>query len=154
MEIDGQPVSSSRVRWLVAAGRMDEVCELLTQPYRIRGTVVHGAGRGRRLGYPTANVEHIDTLLPAEGIYAARAWIEGVARPAAISIGPNPTFGEGVLKVEAFLIDYEGDLYDRPIEVDFLARLRNIKRFASAEQLVAQMAEDVAATRRVAAEAQ
>jgi riboflavin kinase / FMN adenylyltransferase len=159
VEIDGQAVSSSRVRGLVAAGRLDEVRAMLTQPYRIHGTVVRGVGRGNRLGYPTANVDHIDLLLPGEGIYAGRAWIGGSAqaplsrvRAAAISIGSNPTFDEAALKVEAYLLDFEGDLYDQPIEVDFLARLRKIKRFDTAGQLVAQMAHDVEATRRINAE--
>jgi riboflavin kinase/FMN adenylyltransferase len=112
--------------------------------------VVHGQGRGNRLGYPTANVGDIDTLLPGEGIYAGRAWLGTAAYPTAMSIGPNPTFDEATLKVEAFLLDYEGDLYGQPIEIDFLARLRNIKKFESAEQLVAQVAQDVARTREIA----
>lgn len=147
VRIDGQVVSSSRVRALVAEGQMAEVCRLLTQPYRIRGQVVHGAGRGTRLGYPTANLGGVATLLPAEGIYAGRAWADGAWRPTAISLGPNPTFDEGALKVEAHLLDYRGDLYDRPLEVDFLTQLRNIVKFASVEQLLDQMQRDVAATR-------
>jgi riboflavin kinase/FMN adenylyltransferase len=147
--LDGQVVSSSRVRALVAEGRMAEVCRLLTRPYRIRGRVIHGAGRGVRLGYPTANLGEVATLLPAEGIYAGRAWAEGAWRPAAISLGPNPTFDEGRLKVEAHLLDYTGDLYDRSIEVDFLTHLRKIMKFASVEDLLAQMERDVAAARAV-----
>lgn len=147
VEIGGQVVSSSRVRALVSQGRMDEVCRLLTQPYRIRGRVVHGAGRGAQLGYPTANLSDVATLLPAEGIYAGRALTDGTWWPAAISLGPNPTFDEGGLKVEAHLLDYCGDLYDRWIEVDFLARLRNIVKFASVEELLNEMRRDVAATR-------
>lgn len=148
-EVDGQVVSSSRVRALVSAGRIDEVRRLLTRPYHIHGVVAHGQGRGNRLGFPTANIEQIDVLLPGEGIYAGRAWIGDSAYPTAMSVGPNPTFGESTLKVEAFLLDYEGDLYGRTIEVDFLARLRNIRRFDSAQQLVAQMAQDVARTREI-----
>ena len=85
VEIDGQIVSSSRIRESVLAGRMDEARAMLGRPYRIRGTVVRGAGRGRQLGYPTANVGEIDTLLPGEGIYAARAWVDGVWHAAAVS---------------------------------------------------------------------
>ncbi len=147
VEVDGQVVSSSRVRALVSEGRMEEVCRLLTRPYRIRGRVIHGAGRGVQLGYPTANLSEIATLLPAEGIYAGRALADDAWWPAAISLGPNPTFDEGGLKVEAHLLDYRGDLYDRWIEVDFLTRLRNIIKFASVEELLAQMERDVAATR-------
>jgi riboflavin kinase / FMN adenylyltransferase len=150
VEIDGQIVSSSRIRAAVLAGRVDEARAMLGRPYRIRGTVVRGAGRGKQLGYPTANVAQIDTLLPAEGIYAARAHVENAWYPAAVSLGPNPTFGEGGLKVEAYLIGFDAMIYQRPIEVDFLARLREIRRFASVEALVAQMARDVERTAEVA----
>jgi riboflavin kinase / FMN adenylyltransferase len=151
VQIGGQVVSSSRVRTLISAGAVAEAAGLLTQPYRIRGTVVRGQGRGNKLGYPTANVGQIDTLLPGEGIYAGQAWIDGRSYATAVSLGSNPTFDESEMKVEAFLLDYRGDLYGRPIEIDFLARLRDIKRFDSADQLVDQMALDVAETRRIAA---
>jgi riboflavin kinase/FMN adenylyltransferase len=152
VEVDGQIVSSSRIREVVLVGRVDEARAMLGRPYRIRGVVVAGAGRGRQLGYPTANVGQIDTLLPGEGIYAARARAEDVWYPAAVSLGPNPTFGEGGLKVEAFLIGFDAMIYQRPIEVDFLARLREIKRFASVDTLVAQMARDVERTIELAAQ--
>lgn len=145
--IDGQVVSSSRVRNLVAEGRVEEANRLLTRPYCIRGRIVHGAGRGARLGYPTANLGEVTTLLPAEGIYAGRARLDGLWRPAAVSLGPNPTFGEGGLKVEAHLLDFGGDLYDRWMELDFLARLRGIVRFSSVDELLAEMQRDVATTR-------
>jgi riboflavin kinase / FMN adenylyltransferase len=147
--IDGQAVSSSRVRSLVAEGRVDVVRGLLTQPYRIRGIVVRGAGRGAKLGFPTANLDAVLTLLPAEGIYAGRALTGGALWPAAISLGPNPTFGEGSRKIEVHLIGYQGDLYDRPLEVDFLARLRDVVRYDSVEQLIAQMDRDIAESRQI-----
>lgn len=146
VEAAGQIVSSSRIRSLVAAGQLDEARLMLGRPYRIRGLVVRGAGRGRQIGYPTANVGQIDTLMPGAGIYAARACVENVWHPAAVNLGPNPTFDEGGLKVEAYLIGFEGDIYDQPIEIDFLARLREIKRFASVAALVDQMAKDVVRT--------
>lgn len=149
VEIDGQIVSSSRIRRLIAAGRLDQARPLLGRPYRVRGTVVHGSGRGATLGYPTANLGRIETLLPGEGIYAGRAWMENSRWPAAISIGPNPTFDEPVSKVELYVIGYQGSLYDQVVEVDFLARLRDIRRFDSAQQLVRQMDHDVAATRQI-----
>ena len=93
-QIDGQVVSSSRVRTLISAGQVAEAARLLTRPYRIRGTVVHGQGRGNKLGYPTANVGAIDTLLPGEGIYAGQAWIDGRSYATAMSLGSNPTFDE------------------------------------------------------------
>ena len=150
VQIAGEVVSSSRVRTLISAGQIAKASQLLTRPYRIRGTVVHGQGRGNKLGYPTANVGEIDTLLPGEGIYAGHAWIDGRSYATAISLGSNPTFDEAEQKVEAFLLDYRGDLYGRPIEIDFLARLRDIKRFDSASQLTDQMALDVAETQRIA----
>jgi len=149
LRINGLTVSSSRIRSLVSAGQVDEAHSLLSRPYRIRGTVVTGSRRGVTLGFPTANLERIDTLLPSEGIYAGVARVEETAHPAAVNVGPNPTFGEEGRKVEAYLVDFSGDLYGRTIEVDFLARLRDIRHFNSPETLVAQMQRDVAATRRI-----
>ncbi len=146
---DGQIISSSRIRTLIATGEVEGVREMLTQPYRIRGQVIHGAGRGSQLGYPTANLGQVDTLLPGEGIYAGRALVDGQYWPAAISVGANPTFDEGELKIEAYLIGYCGSLYDRTIEVDFLSRLRDIERFGSVAALVAQLDRDVAATGKI-----
>jgi riboflavin kinase/FMN adenylyltransferase len=150
LEIGGRIVSSSLVRRLVAAGQMEEVRAMLPRPYRIRGLVVRGAGRGAKLGFPTANIEHVDTLLPGEGVYAGRAWLDGSPHTAAVSIGPNRTFHEQALKVEAHLLDFQGDLCDRPLEVDFLARLRDIKRFDSVDRLIAEMTQDVQSVRRIA----
>ena len=152
VEVDGQVISSSRIRTLISAGRLEQARPLLGRPYRIRGRVIRGRRRGAKLGYPTANIGQIDTLLPGEGIYAALAQAESqdTPWPAAVSIGPNPTFDEAALKVEAYLIGFDGSIYDQTIELDFLARLRDIKRFGSAEELVAQMERDVAATRNIA----
>ncbi len=152
VEIDGQMVSSSRLRTLIGEGQVELARRMLRQPYRIHGLVIHGAGRGSELGYPTANLANVDTLLPAEGIYAGRAIVDGKFWPAAISLGPNPTFGEGSLKVEIHLVDFRGDLYDRDLEVDFLARLRDIQRFDSIAKLVVQMDRDIDRTRAIAAE--
>ena len=145
-------VSSSRVRGAVQAGDVDLARQLLTRPYRIRGMVTHGAGRGGKIGFPTANVSAIDTLLPAQGVYAARAHTTAGSWPAAVNIGPNPTFGEDALKVEVHLIGFVGSLYGQPLEVDFLARLRSIQPFPSVEALKTQLAHDVAAARQIAAE--
>jgi riboflavin kinase/FMN adenylyltransferase len=154
VQVDGQVVSSSRIRSLIAAGHVDQAARMLTRPYRIRGTVIRGAGRGKGLGYPTANIDHIDTLLPAQGIYAGSALVDGRSWPAAMSLGPNPTFLEdrASLKVEVHLIDYHDSLYDREIEVDFMFRLRDIVRFESVDDLVAQMDLDIQTTRRMVAD--
>ncbi|MHB8898146.1 MAG: riboflavin kinase [Thermoguttaceae bacterium] len=126
---------------------------MLTEPYRVHGIVVRGAGRGASLGFPTANVDMVPTLLPCPGIYAGRGYVEGQPLPAAISLGPNPTFGEGQLKFEVFLLDFRGDLYGQLLEVDFLARLRDVARYNSVDDLLAQMRRDVEATRRIVRQA-
>jgi len=142
-QFEGDYVSSSRVRKLIASGDVQQAAALLTQPYRIRGMVTHGAGRGGKLGFPTANVDAIDTLLPDLGVYAARAYVNGIAWKAAVNIGANPTFGEHALKVEVHLLDYTGTLYGQPLEVDFLARLRGVEKFESVEALLTQLRADV-----------
>ncbi len=151
--IDGEAVSSSRIRTLVAAGRVAEAHTLMTAPYRLTGAVVVGARRGGTIGFPTANLAGIATLLPALGVYAAVAHVDGVAVPAAVHVGPNVTFGETSVSVEAHLIGFAGDLYGRPLDVDFLDRVRDTRRFSSVEDLKAQLADDVAAARRIVAAA-
>jgi riboflavin kinase / FMN adenylyltransferase len=148
LELEGEHVSSSRVRQLVAVGRIEQANRLLTQPYRIRGMVRHGAARGAKIGFPTANVDAVDTLLPAAGVYAGRSTLAGRIWPAAINIGPNPTFGELALKVEVHLVGFHDSLYGLPLEVDLLARLRNIERFADVELLKVQLRKDVEAAVR------
>ena len=142
--VDGATVSSSRVRTLVAAGDVAAAASLLTRPYRIRGMVTHGAGRGAAIGFPTANVDAIDTLLPGHGVYAGVAHTGGSAWPAAINLGPSPTFGEKATKVEAHLIGFDGALHGQPLEVDFLDRLRDIRRFEDVAALQQQLKQDVA----------
>ncbi|HUY91942.1 MAG TPA: riboflavin biosynthesis protein RibF [Pirellulales bacterium] len=141
----GEIVSSSRVRKLLAAGQVDEARELLTEPYRIRGMVTHGIGRGAKLGFPTANISAIDTLLPGAGVYAGCAVVQGEHWPAAINIGGNPTFGEQALKVEVHLIGFTEQLYSQPLEVDFLSRLRDVRPFSGVEELKLQLNRDLAA---------
>ena len=145
--IDGAIVSSSRVRNLIAAGKVEEARRLLTQPYRVRGIVTHGAGRGARLGFPTANLAGIDTLLPGLGVYGGSAFLNGTGWPAAINVGANPTFGEQELKVEVHLIGLNRPIYGEPLEVDFLRRLRDVRPFGSVEELKEQLARDVQAAR-------
>jgi len=152
-EKDGALVSSSLVRRLISCGEVAKAAELLSAPYRIRGMVTHGAGRGAKLGFPTANLEAVDTLLPALGVYAGRAWSEGEYYPAAINLGSNPTFGEGVAKVEVHLIDHRQTLYGQPLEVEFLGRLRDIVAFDDETKLVKQLEQDVARSRQIALKA-
>jgi riboflavin kinase / FMN adenylyltransferase len=143
--VNGAQVSSSHIRQLISAGSIAEANSMLTQPYRIRGMVRHGAARGAKIGFPTANVDAVDTLLPGLGVYAGRCAVEGRVWPAAINIGPNPTFGEQALKVEVHLIGFSDSLYGQPLEVDFLARLRDIVQFSGVDALKAQLARDVTA---------
>lgn len=147
--IEGQLVSSSRIRQGLAEGRADEAARHLGRPHRIRGIVTHGAGRGAGLGFPTANLDEIDTLIPADGVYAGLAHLDGQAPPypAACHVGPNVTFGEQVRKVEAHLLDFDGDLYGRTVELDFLQRLRPTRPFDGLDDLLAQIRRDVEQTR-------
>ncbi|MEN1681957.1 MAG: bifunctional riboflavin kinase/FAD synthetase [Planctomycetota bacterium] len=145
VEAAGGMVSSSRIRKLIIdEGAVGPAREMLTAAYRVRGLVTHGAGRGGKLGFPTANLEGIDTLLPAHGVYAGLAVIDGAGRPAAVHVGPNPTFGEEFTKVEVHVIDYEQALYGQTLEVDFLERMRDIRPFESVDQLLVQLRQDVA----------
>ncbi|HEX3602383.1 MAG TPA: bifunctional riboflavin kinase/FAD synthetase [Lacipirellulaceae bacterium] len=147
--LDGAIVSSSRVRDLIRLGNVEEAARMLSAPYRIRGMVTHGAGRGAKIGFPTANLSAIDTLIPALGVYAGVAWVNGSSHAAAINLGPSPTFGDAVVRVEVHLIDYHESLYGEPLEVDFVARLRDIRPFDSPAALIAQLRQDVEQAKRI-----
>jgi riboflavin kinase/FMN adenylyltransferase len=141
-------ISSTRVRELLVAGSIGEANRLLTSPYRIRGTVVQGASRGREIGFPTANLSDVATLVPGLGVYACRVLLDdSQVLAAAVHIGPNPTFGEASVKIEVHLLDFEGDLYGTELEVDFIARVRGIVRFDSSTDLIDQLRRDVAGIR-------
>ena len=152
--LDGQAVSSSRIRQCLAAGRVDLALRLLGRPHRVRGRVGTGAARGAGLGFPTANLDGCDTFLPADGVYACRAVAASRTWPVAAHIGPNATFGEVQRKLEAHLIGFGGDLRGQMLEVDFVARLRGTQAFASAAELVEQMRRDCAEAERIAGERQ
>jgi len=141
--VDGLMISSSRIRDLVRAGAMTEALQMLGHPYQISGEVVPGAGRGRDLGFPTANLERIPTLLPPSGVYGGIGLTDSKEYPAAINIGPNPTFSEDVLKVEVHLIGCESDFYGKTLKVDFLGELRDVRKFANAEELKEQLEIDL-----------
>jgi riboflavin kinase / FMN adenylyltransferase len=143
-------VSSSTIRTRVAAGKIAEAAELLGHPYRLAGDVVAGARRGQEIGFPTANLAGIATLVPADGVYAGVARVGERELAAAINIGPNPTFHEQARKVEVHLIEFSGDLYGRPLAVDLLDRVRDVRKFSGREELVAQIGKDVAAARKIA----
>ena len=144
-------VSSTLIRREVSEqGDMQSARALLGRPHRVTGRVVHGAKRGRQIGFPTANLEPQTELLPAPGIYAASAiTVSGESYGAAVSVGHNPTFGTHGLTVEAYLLDFDGDLYGQQLSLDFLARLRGELAFESVEALIEQMDRDVALTRDI-----
>jgi riboflavin kinase / FMN adenylyltransferase len=156
LEVDGEIVSSSHIRGLLGAGEVAEANRLLGSVFELAGIVAHGDERGRTLGFPTANlVPDEDLACPGHGVYACLARdAAGEVRPAAVSIGVRPTFetGRGEL-IEAFLLDFDGDLYGTTLTLEFLARLRGERRFESADGLVEQMHRDVAQTREIAAAA-
>jgi riboflavin kinase / FMN adenylyltransferase len=147
VEVEGETVSSSQIRALVAAGDVKKAARFLGGPFMMEGEVVRGDGRGRELGMPTANLVPDDRLaVPGHGVYAA--WAHG--QPAAVNVGIRPTFdtGRGLL-VEAYLIDFNGDLYGEALRVAFVERLRGERRFETVDALVEQMKHDVERAREV-----
>lgn len=144
----GGVVSSTRIRNALLAGEVTEAARLLGRLYAVTGRVVHGEQRGRGLGYPTINLETpIGRLLPRDGIYAMWVEIEGVRHRAAASLGVRPTFGAGPRRLEAFLIDFSGELYGAEVRAAFVSRLRDELRFDGPDALAAQIAKDVEAAR-------
>ena len=149
--VDGQPVSSSSIRQAINAGQIEEANFFLGRLFRLPGRVVAGDGRGQELGFPTANLaiweEH---AFPARGVYATQATVDGLCRPAAVNIGVRPTVTAGEeLVVEAHLLDFVGDLYGQELALDFVGRIRNEIKFNGIDHLIAQLAQDVAETRRL-----
>jgi riboflavin kinase/FMN adenylyltransferase len=149
-------ISSTYIRACVAAGDMASAARALGRPHRVDGVVVRGDRRGRELGYPTANVETPPyTAIPADGVYAGHLVLRTAAggsgrrHPAAVSVGTNPTFQGTRRTVEAYLLDFDGDLYGEHVGVEFVSRLRPMAAFAGVEQLVEAMAADVVRTRQV-----
>jgi riboflavin kinase/FMN adenylyltransferase len=145
-------VSSTRVRHLIGEGRVDEAGALLGRHYALDGVVVHGDARGRELGYPTANLETRNELLPAYGIYATIAVIDQVFYPAVTSVGIRPTIGDNRVMVETYLLDASMDLYGKPMRVAFVRWLREERKFDSLEMLTTQIGADCEAARQVLAD--
>jgi riboflavin kinase/FMN adenylyltransferase len=144
-------ISSSRIRKCLTEGDVTAAAAMLGRPHRIRGRVQHGAERGRTIGFPTANLGEIDCLLPADGVYACRANVNGKPYAAAVNVGTNPTFADGTRKVEAHLLDFAADIYDQPLEIDFVEGLRGVVLFDSVDDLKQQLKRDVASTREILA---
>src|SRR5919112_2940071 len=149
VEVDGETVSSTQVRALVAAGEVDNAARMLGGPFLFEGEVVHGDKRGRTLGMPTANIVPDDAYVcPGHGVYAG--WADG--HPAAVNVGVRPTFatGRGLL-VEAYLLDFDAEIYGETLRIAFVERLRGERRFYSVDELVAQMQRDVDQAREICA---
>jgi riboflavin kinase/FMN adenylyltransferase len=149
VRLDGEKASSTRIRRLLMEGDPEGAARLLTRPYRLTGTVVYGRQQGRLLGFPTANLE-IDPLRQSvgRGVYACRAFGNGLEADAAVNVGVRPTFDDGdKISVEAHLIDFEGDLYGRDLSLEFISRLREERKFPSLDALKRQLGEDIEAAR-------
>ena len=147
--VGGEPVSSTRVRRVIAAGEMRLAAALLGRPYSIEGEVDHGVSRGRALGAPTANLRLPGKLLPPDGVYLARAAIDGgEPLPAILNLGTSPTFGPGERRLEVHFLGFSGDLYGRRVRVFFERYLRHETRFPNAEALARQIRLDIARAER------
>jgi riboflavin kinase/FMN adenylyltransferase len=146
--VDDVPVSSSEIRIALREGDVRRAARYLGRPYSVSGTVTRGAGRGRTLGFPTANLDPERPLLVPTGVYACRAEVDGGLHRAVVNVGVRPTFGDNALAVEAFLMDFAGDLYDHALRLRFVARLRGERKFGSVDELRAQITRDVEAARR------
>ena len=146
VRFDDQMVSSSAVLSAITDRRIAVAVELLGHPFRVRVTVA----RGTSIGFPTANLENVETLLPADGVYAGRAYDSGRSFPAAINVGSNPTFNDLTRKLEVHLIGFTGELYGQPLDVDFLDRLRETLRFESVAELRLQVERDIEQARALA----
>ena len=139
--------SSSLARWLLAHGRVADARAVLGRPYELAGEVVHGEKRGRTIGFPTANVRVSDHLVPADGVYAASATVDGMNHAVALSIGTNPTFDGPARTVEAYLLDFDGDLYGQTLTLKLHRWLRGQVKYRGVDPLVEQLHRDVAAVR-------
>jgi riboflavin kinase/FMN adenylyltransferase len=147
--VQGKRISSSRIRQLIEQGRVDEVQPMLGRYHFISGRVVSGHRRGRNMGFPTANLASATELLPGDGIYATILELQNRCGLSVSSVGRNPTFGEGSRTIEAFILDFAGDIYGEAVKLSFVQRIREERMFAQIEDLVSQMREDVQAARAI-----
>jgi len=146
--LEGERVGSNRIRTLVSAGDAAKAGQLLGRPLAIEGVVIRAQGRGKTLGYPTINLETDYSLLPKNGVYATEVEFDGRTYGGVTNIGRNPTFGQGgEQSIETFILDFEGDLYDKQVRLHFLERIRDEIKFGSAEELAAHIAKDVETAR-------
>lgn len=150
VDVGDRLVSSSRIRDLVATGQVGPAAELLGSWYQMTNVVVDGDKRGRTIGFPTANLDPVpNKVLPEDGVYATRATVLGRTYPSATNVGTRPTFGPGRRLVETYLFDFDDDIYDEDLTIQFVDRLRPELKFASVDELVARMHDDVARSREI-----
>lgn len=145
-------ISSTAIRKLIAVGKVEEAAKLMGHPYRLQGIVIRGDQRGRMIGFPTANLDYsVDKLIPAGGIYACWAYLGDQKHKAAVNIGTNPTFtpDKKTMSVEAYLLDFDRDIYDETLQLDFTSRLRDELKFDSVNALIEQIENDVEETRKI-----
>ncbi|MCI0552576.1 MAG: bifunctional riboflavin kinase/FAD synthetase [Anaerolineae bacterium] len=148
----GVPTSSTEIRKMVSVGSVTEAAHLMSHPYSLHGPVIRGDGRGKKIGVPTANIDYPrDKIVPAKGIYAGWGYVKGEKHMAAISIGINPTFtpDKQVPSVEAYILDFDEDIYGEELKIEFVVRLRDELKFDSVDALVEQIWKDVQETRRI-----
>lgn len=151
--VNGQPVRSSIIRQLVSEGKVQEAALLLGRPFLLRGRVMRGDGRGKALGFPTANLQFPENyLVPGNGIYATWAIVEGRRNPSATSVGVRPTFGPGQRQVETFIMDFSGELYSKELGIEFVHYLREERAFPDIQALIQQMEKDVRQARVILSE--
>ena len=152
VKIGHEVISSTSIRTFLAQGDVERANTLLGRRYALSGTVVPGAGRGRTIDVPTANLSIPATLtIPGDGVYAALVPVDGARRAAVVNIGGRPTFGEAERQIEVHILDFGGDLYGRRLTVEFVARLREVRRFGSVDELRSQIARDIDAARALPA---
>ncbi len=151
VQMDGKPVSSTRIRTMLLEGQVEDASRMLGRNYTIRGSVIHGHGIGKNLGIPTANIEVPDKmkLVPGDGVYACIARFDGRSLPSAVSIGMRPTFDDTQRSIEAHLLDFDGIIYDHQMELEFVSYLRGQKVFHTHEELVAQVRQNIEQTRSI-----
>jgi riboflavin kinase/FMN adenylyltransferase len=149
VSLDGKQVSSTRIRETIRVGNLDAAGQMLGRAWSLAGNVVRGDRRGHELGFPTANIDASGLVLPPNGVYAARALVEGRQYRVAVNIGVRPTMKDAVRRVhvEAHLLDFKGELYDKELEITFIGRLREEKKFSSLAALREQIAVDISAVR-------
>ena len=149
IQIHGKPVHSTRVREAIAGSNLDLASELLGRPYSITGEVVKGEGRGRQIGFPTANIDTGNQMLPPSGVYAVQVKLEGCMFAGVLNMGTRPTFDGEKFQIETHLFDFEKMIYEKKIEISFIEKIRAEQRFPNPEMLVNQIKQDVAMAKAI-----